>query len=291
MFSNTSGVRWLKLPLAVLIFYGIYKMREKLAEVVLGAIIYSISLSNTSLYVLAFSFLAIWFSVIRIMYILGLLGGKIRLWDIFKAYAISLTTVFSMVKFSDSVRAYYISKKGVPLTYALTTYVAERFFDLTILLPLGAILLGEYSKFAVVGLTVLSLVILIFVKFTHKIPDIRFLRFFKDFGNDLENIITPNTLLWIVLLSLGSMAMNTTAIKFATGVGWFIALRAFVLGCIVLATSPTPAGIGFYEVAVPAYLVSLGVPSAAALGGILVYRLFQLWLPSILGMLFLHREL
>jgi len=291
MFSNTSGVRWLKLPLAVLIFYGIYKMRENLAEVVLGAVVYSINLGIGSLYVLAFALLALLLVVIRIKYLLSLLGSKINLKEIIKAYAISITALFSMVKFSDGVRPYYLSKKGVPLTYALTTHVAERFFDLLLILLLGAILLGEYSKFAMAVLLVLSLVVLILVKFTHIIPDIKFIRLLKDFGEDLANIVTPRTLFWIIFLSIGSMALSTTSIKFGTGASWLISLKAFVLGCIILATTPTPAGLGFYEVAIPAYLVSLGIPSDAALGGILVYRLFQLWLPASLGLLFLHREL
>ena len=291
MFSNSPSVRWLKLPLAVLIFYGIYKMRENLAEIILGALIYSVNLGPTSLYVLAFSSLAILVSIIRMSYILDLLGSKIKLWDLFKAYAISLTAIFSMIKFSDSVRAYYISKKGAPLTYALTTYVAERLFDVSILLPLGAVLLGEYSKFALAGLAALSLAILVFVKFTHKIPDIRFFKFFKDFGEDLANIMNPSTLFWVFAMSFGSMALNAAAIKFATGAGWLISFKALILGCIILTTVPTPAGIGFYEVAVPAYLVSMGVSSAAALGGILVHRLFLLWLPAGIGFLFLHREL
>lgn len=277
--------------MAILIFYGIYRIRDSFLGIVAGAVGHALGLGSLSLVVLALTTAVLVSLSLRIKYILHLLGSRIGLWDILKAYAISLTAIFSMVKFSDSVRAYYFSRKGVPLTYGLTSYVGERFFDILFLLPLGAVLLGEYSTQALTGLAIFSVFVLLLIRFTHRIPNIRFIRFFRDFGEDLRNMITPVSLFWLTAVTLVIFGMNTAAIAVATGTGPVAALKAFVLGCLVLGTSPTPAGIGVYEIVVPAYLTSLGVQSSAALGGILVYRFFILWLPSFIGIGFLHREL
>ncbi|NNH69321.1 phosphatase PAP2 family protein [Nocardia uniformis] len=57
----------------------------------------------------------------------------------------------------------------------------------------------------------------------------------------------------------------------------------FLGGSALGAASPTPAGLGVVEAALVAGLMVGGVPSAAAVAGVLAYRLATFWLPSAIG--------
>jgi hypothetical protein len=47
----------------------------------------------------------------------------------------------------------------------------------------------------------------------------------------------------------------------------------------VASLSPTPGNIGAIEIALSAGLTAIGVPAAAAVGAVLIYRLLTFWLP------------
>jgi len=50
-----------------------------------------------------------------------------------------------------------------------------------------------------------------------------------------------------------------------------------------------PGGLGFVEVSMSAVLIGFGVPSVAAASGVILYRVFELWLPIALGTSLAHR--
>ncbi|WP_280337764.1 lysylphosphatidylglycerol synthase transmembrane domain-containing protein, partial [Nocardia wallacei] len=57
----------------------------------------------------------------------------------------------------------------------------------------------------------------------------------------------------------------------------------FLGGAALGAASPTPAGLGVVEASLVAGLTVGGVPSAAAIAGVLSYRLATFWLPAAIG--------
>ena len=58
-------------------------------------------------------------------------------------------------------------------------------------------------------------------------------------------------------------------------------LAVFLAGSAVGSTAPTPGGLGALEAALVAGLTALGAPAAAAVAGVLSYRLITYWLPII----------
>ena len=60
-------------------------------------------------------------------------------------------------------------------------------------------------------------------------------------------------------------------------------LAVFLSGSAIGATAPTPGGLGALEAAFVAGLTALGTPIAAAIAGVLTYRLITYWLPIIPG--------
>jgi len=63
----------------------------------------------------------------------------------------------------------------------------------------------------------------------------------------------------------------------AHAVGYVLTRRTFPL-----------AGAGFVEVLMPLTLVAAGVPFATAIVGVVLYRLFNLWLPLAPALIALH---
>ena len=58
-------------------------------------------------------------------------------------------------------------------------------------------------------------------------------------------------------------------------------LAVFLAGSAVGSTAPTPGGLGALEAALVAGLTALGAPAAAAVAGVLSFRLITYWLPII----------
>lgn len=76
---------------------------------------------------------------------------------------------------------------------------------------------------------------------------------------------------WVVLLSLG------------TGSGPDVALVAYSIGVLFGIVGVLPAGLGFAEASLGAVFVSFGVPTATAAAAVIIYRLFEVWLPFVAG--------
>jgi glycosyltransferase 2 family protein len=60
-------------------------------------------------------------------------------------------------------------------------------------------------------------------------------------------------------------------------------LAVYLAGTAVAAASPTPGNIGAVEITLSAGLTTVGVPSAAAVAAVLVYRLLTFWFPLVPG--------
>ncbi|MEZ5412416.1 MAG: flippase-like domain-containing protein [Acidimicrobiales bacterium] len=79
-------------------------------------------------------------------------------------------------------------------------------------------------------------------------------------------------LLWTVLAAVGAPHSLATAV-----VGYAVSVLFSIVGFL-------PGGLGFVEVSLGAVLVSAGSGAASAAAAVVLYRLFELWLPVGLGM-------
>jgi uncharacterized membrane protein YbhN (UPF0104 family) len=92
---------------------------------------------------------------------------------------------------------------------------------------------------------------------------------------------------------VGALALNAAYIAalwcavraFHTPIGLTGAAVVYLTGAAIGSVAPTPGGLGAVEVALSTGLVALGVPSTAAVSGVLLFRLATFWLPVPLGWL------
>jgi uncharacterized membrane protein YbhN (UPF0104 family) len=59
----------------------------------------------------------------------------------------------------------------------------------------------------------------------------------------------------------------------------------YLAGTAVAAGTPTPGNLGAVEVALSTGLLAIGIPSGAAVGAVLIYRLLTFCLPLLPGFL------
>jgi uncharacterized protein (TIRG00374 family) len=62
----------------------------------------------------------------------------------------------------------------------------------------------------------------------------------------------------------------------------------FLAGAAIGSLAPTPGGLGAIEIALSTGLAAAGMPSAAAVSAVLVYRLATFWLPVPIGWAAMH---
>lgn len=287
MLSNISGVRWLKPLLVVLISYGIYKYRNSLIE----AVIYATSLRLVLLYGLIFALISLMASGLRAKHIINKVGGFMSNVEAFEFSTVSASAVFSLVRVGTGIPLYYLKKTGVLLSHTVTYYVVDRFFSTMSILVLGALVLGDFRWISTALLVIAAIGTVIGLKYTHKLPDFWPFGMIKDFSGDIKKLVNIRSALWLSFLAFMNFAADSLAITSLSGAGISVSLTAAVLGMAAMLVSPTPAGIGIYEPIVAGHLISLGIATNAAVGAVLVYRLFVLWLPALLGVQTLHRKL
>jgi len=110
----------------------------------------------------------------------------------------------------------------------------------------------------------------------------------------LDLLTTPSKLAQALL---GTLALNGAYIAalwfsvraFDDSLGIAAAAVVYLAGAAVGSVAPTPGGLGAVEVALSTGLVAVGVPSTAAVSGVLLFRLATFWLPVPLGWIALHR--
>ena len=98
----------------------------------------------------------------------------------------------------------------------------------------------------------------------------------RAFGHGLALQVIEVAMLWAVVSAVGAGGSPVTAL---------VAYSAAVLFSIV---GLLPGGIGMVEVSVGAVLLSSGVAGPTAAAAVLLYRLFDLWLPIVLGAVAAH---
>jgi uncharacterized membrane protein YbhN (UPF0104 family)/tRNA A-37 threonylcarbamoyl transferase component Bud32 len=95
---------------------------------------------------------------------------------------------------------------------------------------------------------------------------------------------------------LGSLALNAAYIAalwfavraFHGPIGLSGAAVVYLTGAAIGSVAPTPGGLGAVEVALSTGLAAIGVPSTAAVSGVLLFRVATFWLPVPLGWLALR---
>ncbi len=80
---------------------------------------------------------------------------------------------------------------------------------------------------------------------------------------------------------IAALDLSVTAVGGEVGIG-AVAL-VYLGGAVFTAVSPTPGGLGAVEAAMVAGLTFVGVGSAAAVAGVLVFRLLTFWFPTLPG--------
>jgi uncharacterized protein (TIRG00374 family) len=79
------------------------------------------------------------------------------------------------------------------------------------------------------------------------------------------------------------LALVASARAFGVDVSLVDVFVVYLGGTAVAAASPTPGNIGAVEVTLSAGLIAIGVPSAAVVAAVLIYRLLTFWLPLVPG--------
>jgi uncharacterized membrane protein YbhN (UPF0104 family) len=95
---------------------------------------------------------------------------------------------------------------------------------------------------------------------------------------------------------LGALALNgayIAALWFAVhafhgAIGFSAAAVVYLSGAAIGSVAPTPGGLGAVELALSTGLAAIGIPSTAAVSGVLLFRLATFWLPVPLGWLALR---
>jgi uncharacterized membrane protein YbhN (UPF0104 family) len=110
----------------------------------------------------------------------------------------------------------------------------------------------------------------------------------------LDLLTTPSKLAQALLGALALNGAYIAALWFAVRafdgtIGVAAAAVVYLAGAAVGSVSPTPGGLGAVEVALSTGLAAVGVPSTAAVSGVLLFRLATFWLPVPLGGIALRR--
>lgn len=253
--------------------------------------VYAFSLKLKLIWGAFFIGFAILTSVFRLKYVFNKLGTFISPRVILEYFLIANSSVFSFIKMSSTVSVYYLVKKGVFLSHAMTGFMIERFFDLSLHLLVSALFIGTYSVPAVFALVFLVGFTLLFTKKFEWFSKWSFLRKLGDFKEELKKVVDFESFFVLGVFSLVIFILNSLAVSRLVGVGFFLGASVVALGGVVVGASPTPIGLGVYEVALPSFLVSQGVSPEVALGGILTYRFLILWVPAIAGLFVAGRRL
>jgi uncharacterized membrane protein YbhN (UPF0104 family) len=104
----------------------------------------------------------------------------------------------------------------------------------------------------------------------------------------LDLLTTPTKLAQALLGTLALNAAYVAALWFAVrafdgSIGIAATAVVYLTGAAIGSVAPTPGGLGAVEVALSTGLAAVGVPSTAAVSGVLLFRVATFWLPVPLG--------
>lgn len=82
---------------------------------------------------------------------------------------------------------------------------------------------------------------------------------------------------------IAACILYLTAHAVHAGIGFETALIAYAIGLLFSMISITPSGFGFVEAALSVLLISFGVSRENAIAAAIGYRLFEFWIPVLIG--------
>jgi len=238
--------------------------------------------------ILSLGSVSILMSFLRWTLFLRVLGYQLKVMDAVKVFFSGFATIPSFVKFSDSLRLVYMKKYKIKMVDAVSIMGMEKIVDMIMISLFFLVFVGQSTGlWLVIGLLGMGVFGLKTRKFWFGLFE-RFEKFrkleeyvdaavynFKKFGK-------PSVIFWTLLVSLGGYVFQIFTLALASGVGIWKILPIYVLGRIIITTSPTPAGLGFYETGVSAALAII-IGASDALAAVILYRFVILWIPIILG--------
>lgn len=198
----------------------------------------------------------------------------------------------------------FLQKQGLPTVAASTAVAIVRLagvISALALLPV-LVLFARRTHVQVVsprkGLVILLVVVglLLLVAGVSAIPKLRHRgrSVIRQAAGNLRSFVTSRRAPQLFVLSLALTLTYGACLYFAllaVGVSPSIphVLLVSILGEGIGATAPTPGGVGATEAAMASGLVIVGVPSGAAIAGVLIYRLMSFWLPMAPGFVLFRR--
>lgn len=96
----------------------------------------------------------------------------------------------------------------------------------------------------------------------------------------------------VLLSAMSTICANliifaTACFLFKLDIGFLEVIKSFIVAGLVSIFSPSGGGVGFVELATAGYLQYLGVKAGQSGMIVIAYRLFNYWLPVVLGLVFL----
>ncbi|MBR9681016.1 MAG: hypothetical protein GOU98_04310 [Candidatus Altiarchaeota archaeon] len=229
--------------------------------------------------------------VLRLKYVLKELGTSVKNITLFEYVLVANSSIFSLIKMSSTISVYYLVKRGVFLSHAMTGFVIERFFDLGLHLLVSVFFIGSFSPVLLSALIIFTGMGILFTKKFEWFTKWKIIRKLSDFRGELNKIVNFKVGFVLIVLSILSLLFQSLAIRSLVGISLFLSISVVALGGIVIGASPTPFGLGVYEISIPSFLISQGVSAEVAIGGILTYRFLTVWMPAILGLFVVNKRL
>jgi len=209
-----------------------------------------------------------------------------------KIWLAGFSSCLFSIKFGDAVKIYLLKKKGLRISHGILVYSLERFLDASLFLIFSIIFLGRRLD-VILLLGLLALGLLILEKRKRIYPILRRWERFRKVEEVVEIMVSGANefkdmgfLVMVAGSSLLVTVVQAAAFGLLAHIPLFLSLEAIVvIGSGAAIASPTPAGIGVWEVAVSGF-ISKSIALEKALAAVLVYRLFFLWIPCFLGFFF-----
>jgi uncharacterized protein (TIRG00374 family) len=95
--------------------------------------------------------------------------------------------------------------------------------------------------------------------------------------------MVPTTAHACIVDLVGILELWAVCHAVGTGTGLYVAFVAYLVSVLFAIVSVLPAGLGFVELSLSAILVSFGSSVTTAAAAVVLYRLFELWLPLASG--------
>lgn len=146
--------------------------------------------------------------------------------------------------------------------------------------------------FVVIALLIVAAILVISKAKAHNDPKNIFWRklhdFFSQFDRSFFTVITPSKAVYLFLISTIEIFFAFLIFRFALSafsidLSLAGSLKNFVIFEILSLFSPSGSGLGFVEIGLTGSLIITGLTSTEAFLTVLAYRLFNFWMPFVLG--------